>query len=143
MTGSTNTAAQLIRESYGLTENSGSAINPFEQGQRVVEIHPDIEFSLFGLSGTKETGRGADAYYGFISSCLAAIADRSDEILDVMAIDDQCVFVRAQAWRKSAATGEELHYQWSTLMRIEDGMLVHVTDMLDRDAQEFWGRIAG
>lgn len=143
MTEPMNAAERLVRETWGLLPAAEGAINPFDQSGRAPRLHPDIEFSLFGMTGTKEFGRGPEAYTRFTSDCLAALADRSDEILDVVSIDAQSVFVRAQAWRKSAATGEELRYQWSTLMRVEDGLITYVTDMLDRDAQEFWGRIAG
>jgi ketosteroid isomerase-like protein len=128
---------------YGLAPGAEAAVNPFARGQSAIQIDPDIEFSLFGMTGTKEIGRGAEAYLDFVNRCLAALADRSDEILDILAIDEECVFVRALAWRKSAATGEELRYQWSTLMRVEGSHITYVTDMLDRDAQEFWGRVAG
>jgi len=138
-----NAAERLVRETYGLLPGAEGAVNPFDQSRRAARLHPDVEFSLFGMTGTKEFGRGAEAYTRFTSDCLAALADRSDEILDIIGIDEQSVFVRAQAWRKSAATGEELRYQWSSLMRVEDGLITYATDMLDRDAQEFWGRIAG
>ena len=61
----------------------------------------------------------------------------------IVAIDEQCAFVRASAWRKSKATGEEIAYEWAMLYRVEDGLITYGADMLDADAQAFWGRIAG
>ena len=133
-------AEQLVRSLLGLEGHAKA--DPFDQSRRAAHIHPDVEFSLFGPTGTKELGVGRDSYFAFVSGCDAALADRSDEILDIVAIDEECVFVRASAYRKSAATGAELRYQWATLMRVEDGLVTYVTDMLDRDAQQFWGRVA-
>jgi ketosteroid isomerase-like protein len=134
-----NAAEKLVRAQFGL-DGSG-AVDPFERSGQPDVLHPDIEYSLFGMTGAKEEGRGQDAYLDFVARHHAALADRNDEILDVVSIDEQSVFIRARAWRKSAATGEELRYEWSTLSRVEDGRITYVTDMLDRDAQEFWGRI--
>ncbi|MBV9840939.1 MAG: nuclear transport factor 2 family protein [Sphingomonadaceae bacterium] len=136
-----NDAEALVRELFGL--DADKPVSPFDRARSVDHIHPDIEFSLFGMSGTKEVGHGRDAYLAFTTGCRQALANHSDEILSVVGIDEQCVFVRARAYRKSAATGEALEYEWATLMRVEDGKTTYVTDILDRDAQAFWGRIAG
>ena len=138
-----NAAEKLVRALYGLDAGAGDLVNPFDQTRKSDYVHPDVEFSLYGMTGTKEVGRGRDAYLAFTSNCLAALSDRSDEFLDVVSIDEQCVFVRARASRKSASTGVEAHYEWATLTRVEDGRITSVTDMLDRDAQVFWGQVAG
>ncbi|MCY1464199.1 hypothetical protein D9M71_821950 [compost metagenome] len=46
--------------------------------------------------------------------------------------------VHAKMWRKAAATGEEIHYEWAMLYRVENGQIIYGSDMLDRDAQELW-----
>jgi len=141
MNAAMNNAEAVMRRQFGL--DTGPQTDPFARSQGTDNIHPDIAFSLFGMTGTKEEGRGRDAFIAFTTGCLAALADHRDEILDIIGIDEQCVFVRARAYRQSAATGEALSYEWSTLSRIEDGRITYVTDMLDSDAQAFWGRIRG
>lgn len=136
-----NEAERLARAMFGIGEPD--ATDPFASGTRADHVHPDIEFSLFGMTGTKEVYRGREKYSEFVARCQAALADRSDEILSIEGIDEQSVFIRARAWRKSAATGEEIRYEWAVLQRVENGQITYSTDMLDRDAQEFWGRILG
>lgn len=136
-----NDAERLARAMFGI--GAPDATDPFTSGARADHVHPDIEFSLFGMTGTKEVYRGRDQYREFVTRCHAALADRSDEILTIESIDEQSVFIRAKAWRKSAATGEEIRYEWAVLQRVEGGQITYSTDMLDRDAQEFWGCILG
>jgi hypothetical protein len=69
------------------------------------------------------------------------LAGRDDEIIAITGIDEQCALVHARAWRKSTASGEELRYEWAMLYRVENGLVTYATDMLDADAQAFWGRI--
>lgn len=106
-------------------------------------IHPDARYSLFGPSGTKEMLVGRDAFLDFVARCAAAISDRSDEIVAISGIDEQCALVHARAYRRSRATGEEIHYEWAMLYRVEDGRITYGADMLDADAQAFWGRALG
>ena len=73
--------------------------------------------------------------------CANALEARRDEILTITGIGEECALVHAKAWRKAAATGEEISYQWAMLYRIEGGQITYGSDMLDRDAQEFWRRV--
>lgn len=104
---------------------------------------PHACHSLFGPSGTKEMLIGRDAFLAFVARCADLLADRRDEITSIVAIDDQCALVKARAWRTSKATGEEIAYEWAMLYRVEDGRITYGADMLDADAQAFWGRISG
>ena len=104
-------------------------------------IHPDARHALFGPSGVKEELVGREAFLAFVGRCAAALVERRDEILDIVGVDEQCAFVRARAWRKSAASGEEIAYEWAMLYRVEDGQITYGADMLDADAQAFWGRV--
>jgi ketosteroid isomerase-like protein len=104
-------------------------------------IHPDARFSLFGPSGTKELLVGRAAFLEFVRSCTDALAARSDEIMTIRGFDAECAFVHARAWRKSRVSGEELRYEWAMLYRVQDDMITYGTDMLDADAQAFWGRM--
>ena len=74
-------------------------------------------------------------------SCTEALADRTDEIIAITGIDAERALVHARAWRKGKASGEELQYEWAMLYRVENGMVTYGVDMLDSDAQAFWGRI--
>jgi ketosteroid isomerase-like protein len=105
-------------------------------------FHPDAQHALFGPTGRKEVLQGRDAFLAFVERCSSALADRSDEILAITGIDAQCAFVHACAYRKSAATGEAINYEWAMLYRVEEGRITYGADMLDRDAQAFWGRIS-
>lgn len=138
-----NAAEQLVRQLHGLHHETSADVDPFDQNSRTTYVHPEVEFSLFGQSGTKEVGHGLEAYFAFVANCQAALCDSSDEILNVIGIDEECVFVRARAYRKAKATGEDIRYEWATLMRVEDGLITSVIDILDRDAQMFWGRAIG
>ncbi|MDO7836684.1 nuclear transport factor 2 family protein [Sphingobium sp. HBC34] len=106
-------------------------------------IHPDARFSMFGPSGRKEMLEGKQAFVDFVGRCAAALADRTDEIVAIMPIDEEGAFVHGRAWRKSRATGEELRYEWAMLYRVENGLITYGADMLDADAQAFWGRVLG
>lgn len=121
------------RDAFG-NESGGS-------GEPFAHVHPDARFSMFGPSGIKEMLEGKQAFVDFVSRCAAALADRSDEILAIMPVDEQSAFVHARAWRKSKASGEELRYEWAMLYRVEDGLITYGADMLDADAQAFWGRV--
>jgi len=138
-----NDAELVIRRLFGLSEDTPQRIDAFgPAGQRPESFfHPDVEFSMFGESGTKEYGRGRDQYLSFVERSANALAARSDEIVSITPVDEQMAVVRSRAWRKSAATGEELRYEWVMLFRVENGLITYGADMLDRDAQEFWGRI--
>lgn len=70
-----------------------------------------------------------------------AVAPQPDEVLEIVGVDAQCAFVRARAWRRSAASGEALAYEWAMLYRVEDGQITYGADMLDAEAQAFWGRV--
>lgn len=101
---------------------------------------PDVIHSLFGPSGTKELLVGRDAFFDFVQRCEGALSERRDEILTIRGIDNQCAFVHARAYRRSRANGEDIHYEWAMLYRVENGLITYGADMLDTRAQEFWGR---
>jgi hypothetical protein len=138
-----NAAEQLLRTVFRFGEpavdvfstTAESSLNP------ATYIHADAWFSLFGPSGAKELLVGRDAFLEFVRSCTEALADRTDEIIAITGIDEECALVHASAWRKSKASGEELRYEWTMLYRVENGLVTYGVDMLDSDAQAFWGRI--
>lgn len=101
---------------------------------------PDVIHSLFGPSGTKELLVGRDAFFDFAGRCADALSERSDEILSIQGIDHECALVHARAYRRSAANGEDIHYEWAMLYRVENGFITYGVDMLDARAQAFWGR---
>jgi ketosteroid isomerase-like protein len=141
-----NDAERLLRKVFRFGERAGgdafTAVNG-DGGDPAAHIHPDAHYSLFGPSGTKEQLCGRAAFLDFVARCSAALSDRSDEILAITGIDEQCALVHARAWRKSAATGEEARYEWAMLYRVEDGLVTYGADMLDADAQAFWGKVLG
>ena len=98
---------------------------------------------MFGPSGAKETLTGRQAFLEFVDRCASALSERDDEIISITGIDEQCAFVHARAYRRSKATGEAIRYEWAMLYRVEDGQIVYGSDMLDADAQAFWGRVLG
>jgi ketosteroid isomerase-like protein len=104
-------------------------------------IHPNAQYSLFGLTGTKELLQGRDAILAFTTRCVATLDAHRDEILAITGIDEQCALVHARAFRRSKSTGEEVSYEWAMLFRVEQGRITYGTDMLDADAQAFWGRV--
>lgn len=106
-------------------------------------IHPEAQHALFGPSGKKELLPDRAAFLAFVERCANALESRSDEVLSITGIDEQCALVHARAWRKAAATGEEIRYEWAMLYRVENGQITYGSDMLDRDAQAFWGRVLG
>lgn len=137
-----NAAEQLLRKVFRYGElpgdvfaTAGAALDP------ATYIHPNACFSLFGPSGKKELLEGRDAFLAFVGHCAAALADRSDEIIAITGIDEECALVHARAWRKSKASGAELRYEWAMLYRVENGLITYGADMLDADAQAFWGRV--
>lgn len=141
-----NEAERLLRRVFGFDSGqAGGDVFASARGggsRPQQHIHDDAQYALFGPSGGKELLRGRDAFLDFINTCAEALADRSDEILAITSVDQQCAFVHARAYRKSAATGEEIRYEWAMLYRVEDGLITYGSDMLDADAQAFWGRIA-
>ncbi len=104
-------------------------------------IHPNAQYSLFGPTGTKELLHGRDAILAFTRRCTAALDAHKDEILTIIGIDQQCALVHARASRRSKSTGEEIAYEWAMLFRVEEGLITYGTDMLDAEAQAYWGRI--
>ncbi|MDF8334938.1 nuclear transport factor 2 family protein [Novosphingobium cyanobacteriorum] len=123
------------RDAFG--NDAGPGTDPF------ANIHPDARFSMFGPTGTKEQLVGKAAYVDFVTGCAAALADRSDEILAIVPVDAEGAFVHGRAWRKSKASGEEIRYEWAMLFRVEQGLISYGADMLDANAQAFWGRVLG
>lgn len=138
-----NNAEQLLRKIFNYGDEKEQKFDAFEAGNFADMFHPNVQHSLFGPSGTKEILNGRDSFLAFIQRDSAALAGHSDEILRIIGIDEECALVHARAWRKSAATGEEIIYEWAMLYRIESGQITYGTDMLDSDAQAFWGRIHG
>jgi hypothetical protein len=129
---------------FGLTEEGADGRDVFPtggDGGMASFFHSDVTHSLFGPTGTKETLVGRDAFLGFAARCADALAERRDEILAITGIDEQCALVHARAYRRSAASGEDIHYEWAMLYRVEDGLITYGADMLDADAQAFWGRV--
>lgn len=140
-----NEAEELLHRMHviGTPGHDSFRVASEPEGDLADLFSPDVRFDLFGPSGTREALIGRDAVFGFIGRCAAALAGREDEILSITGIDEECAFVRARAWRKSKATGEELRYEWAMLYRVENGRITYGADMLDTDAQAFWGRIHG
>lgn len=104
-------------------------------------VHPDARYSLFGPSGTKELLVGRTAIAAFVKDCLAALAAHEDEILAILPIGAQCALVHARAYRRSAASGKDLRYEWAMLYRVEAGLITYGADMLDAEAQAFWAGV--
>ena len=140
-----NEAERLMRKIFGVKGDGVDAFKGAQAGQRdaFAHFHPDVRNSLFGPSGTKETLVGKDAMIAFVQRCAAALAAHEDKILGISSIDEHCAFVHASAYRKSAATGEEIRYEWAMLYRVDNGLITYGADMLDPDAQAFWGRVLG
>ena len=141
-----NDAVKLLTRMFGFTEGSRQHpdVFPVGEGDRpspAEYFHPDVVHSLFGPNGMKETLVGRDAFLRFAASCALALAERRDEIIAITAIDRECAFVHARAYRRSAANGEAIHYEWAMLYRVEQGLITHGADMLDAAAQAFWARI--
>ena len=137
-----NEAEKVLRKMFRFGEGAIDAIGLNEGSDGPgPPIHPEARHSLFGPSGLKEYLVGRDAFLAFANRCAAALSARRDEILEIVGIDDQCAFVRARAWRKAAATGEEITYEWAMLYRVEDGLITYGADMLDADAQAFWASV--
>ena len=63
-------------------------------------LHPDVRTSLFGPSGEKEAMIGRDAFVDFARRCGEDRSDRSDEIVAITGIDEECALVHARAWRQ-------------------------------------------
>jgi ketosteroid isomerase-like protein len=139
-----NEAERLLRQIFRFDSewDAIGAVDPVDKDSWA-HIHPDARYSMFGPTGIKEMLVGRDAFVDFVSRCAAAISERSDEIVAITGIDDQCAFVQAHAYRKSRATGEEIRYDWAMLYRVENGQVTYGADMLDADAQTFWGRVLG
>jgi ketosteroid isomerase-like protein len=137
-----NEAVPLLRRVFGL-EGSGQDVFAARVGDDdpFAHIHPDAVHQLFGPTGTKEVLEGREAFVAFVDRCLGALAAHEDEILAITPIDEHGALVHARAYRRSAASGEELRYEWAMLYRVEQGQITYATDMLDPDAQAFWGRI--
>lgn len=141
-----NEAETLLRRMFGLSGGGSSTpqdVFPDPADDPAAFFHADVVHSLFGPSGTKETLRGRRAFFDFAAGCAAALSAREDTILGITGIDRQCAFVHASAYRQSRATGEEIRYEWAMLYRVEKGAITYGADMLDADAQAFWGRVLG
>ncbi|UXC93594.1 MULTISPECIES: nuclear transport factor 2 family protein [Sphingobium] len=141
-----NDAVKLLTRMFGFTEEGRHRRDIFPVGGEsrpspADYFHPDVVHSLFGPSGAKETLVGRDAFLAFAASCAEALAERRDEIIAITCVDRQCAFVHARAYRKSAANGEDIHYEWAMLYRVEQGLITYGADMLDAPAQAFWGRV--
>lgn len=139
-----NHAEELLHAMFRFGDQTGDVFGREESGgTRLDYFHRDVQSSMFGPRGTKEMLLGRDAYFDFVQRCTDALADRHDEILAITGIDEQCAFVHARAYRRSKMTGEEIRYEWAMLYRIENSRITYCADMLDADAQEFWGRVLG
>lgn len=140
-----NDAERLLRRVFGLDHGqAGGDIfvgAQAEAGGLQQPIHVDAQYALFDPGGRKELLSGRDAFLDFVRNCAAALCERSDEILAITSVDEQCAFVHAKAYRNSAASGEEIRYEWAMLYRVEHGMITYGTDMLDAEAQAFSGRV--
>lgn len=134
-----NRAVPLLRRLFGVDAGGGEidAIGLDLSGY----FSPDVVHSLFGPSGTKEALVGLEAFKAFGARCAGALAGRSDQILAIVPIDEECALVHARAWRKSKASGAEITYEWAMLYRVEDGRITYGADMLDRDAELFWAGV--
>lgn len=141
-----NDAVKLLTRMFGFTEGGQRHPDVFpvaadDRPSAAGYFHPQVVHSLFGPSGTKETLVGRDAFLAFATSCAEALAERRDEIIAITGIDRECAFVHARAYRKSAANGEDIHYEWAMLYRVEQGLITYGADMLDAAAQAFWARV--
>lgn len=133
-----NRAVPLLRRMFGL--DAGGEIDAIGIGSGGF-FAPEVVHSLFGPSGTKETLVGLAAFEAFVGRCADALSDRSDEILAIVPIDEECAFVHARAYRKARASEREIRYEWAMLYRVENGRITYGADMLDSDAQAFWGSV--
>lgn len=138
-----NQAEHLLRGFFRFGDERPLDAFSMASGSTADIIHPQAQHSLFGPSGNKELLPDRAAFLAFVERCANALEARRDEILTITGIDEECALVHAKAWRKAAATGEEISYQWAMLYRVEGGQITYGSDMLDRDAQEFWRRVLG
>lgn len=139
-----NSATELLRQMFLPASETGDVFGGSHRAETAMAdfFAPEVCHSLFGPNGTKEMLIGRDAFLAFVARCAGLLASRRDEILSIDAIDEQCAIVKARAWRTSKASGEEIAYEWAMLYRVEDGRITYGADMLDSDAQAFWGRIS-
>ena len=141
-----NDAVKLLTRMFGFTADGRQHPDVFPVGEQgrpspADYFHPDVVHSLFGPRGTKETLVGREAFLRFAASCAEALEERHDEIIAITGIDRECAFVHARAYRRSAANGEAIHYEWAMLYRVEQGLITYGADMLDAAAQAFWARV--
>ena len=123
-----NDAVKLLTRMFSFTAVGRQHPDVFPVGEQgrpspADYFHPDVVHSLFGPSGTKETLVGRDAFLRFAASCAEALEERHDEIIAITGIDRECAFVQARAYRRSAANGEAIHYEWAMLYRVEQGLI--------------------
>jgi len=138
-----NDAVQILRQMFhfgepGKFDAIGSSSS---EGGTLDRVHPDIVFSAYDIHGVRRHGVGRQAFADFVAECAAAVSERRDEIISIDGAGDQMGIVRARAFRRSAASGETLNYEWIMVFRIENGLITVAADMLDRKAADYWGRI--
>jgi hypothetical protein len=138
--GNVNDAEKLLRRVFKFREGAVDAIGGPGMDPATY-FHPHVIHSLFGPSGTKEQIVGRDALFTFVGLCASAVTERSDEVIAITGIDKECALVHARAKRKSIANGQEIAYEWAMLYRVENGLITYGADMLDTDAQAFWGNV--
>jgi ketosteroid isomerase-like protein len=138
-----NEAERVLRAQFHFGSTGLGPIDAIaEAGSSFIDqVHPDIQLSLFGPGGDKQIIHGKAGYKAFMTRCLSVIASRSDEIISIDGAGQEMAIVRAKAYRKSAVNGEEIHYEWVMLYRVENGLVTFAADMLDRAAVDFWTRV--
>lgn len=95
-------------------------------------LRPGVEWQMLGLlSDRSPVYRGREEIWAYVRSLREQIDDFRSEILEASEIGDQLV-ARVRVHGRPAG-GEELDFEFSTLMHVEDGRIVHADNYDDHE----------
>ena len=103
--------------------------------------HPDIVFNGCEIAGRDRTGKGRDRFMDMIEQDAKVVAEGSrDEVLAIHALGESLAVIHGRAHRRFRRTGEAVSYNYATLVRIDDGLITRMDDMIDAIAEPYWQR---
>jgi hypothetical protein len=117
----------------------------FDKGdvQAAIDLFsPDVRYYGYDATGHAREFEGRDAFFAMVIEATSQMDENETEFLDAVAVGDSMVMARVRGHRRVRESQDTLDTEFVMVFRIEDGKVTHGLDMVDREAEEFYKRLA-
>ncbi len=105
----------------------------------VIEMwHPDVVYHGWSVDGERKEFRGRDAFFGMLMEAVTKLDENKQDLVSITPVGDEIVMCQLRGHRRAKGSSETKTYDFVMVLRLQDGQVIHGSDMADSKAESFW-----